>query len=480
MSNLVPDLPSTSLSDVVPEKGKEKARYSFSPSPEPPSASYTTTSTFSTNAHLIASSSALPTVDPRPNPRYTSQMPPIFTLAAARAQEQEEKRRNLDAKRLLDAKSAQHHVVVYSWYKVHAILLVTWYVLTLSFIQDRVEPTVFEFQGGFQWPYFVLTNEVLSEVDLLPPGVEESTVRVQAYNMALRTWTKVKPGHIVTAKEGEPILVKAINVTECFDFDRHLASTKAGAFHIRSNLPQERAAVRQKIKSRCKVPAPPPSVISLTSSDEDDVASSQVTCSKPFRAPTSAAAGPSRTVVKAESAETSFDNESTPKKRKQASPGPSPTTQHLHPPRRPRRHSRSPSHAPSSSPPVSPAPGQTDDDAIDVDDPVWPADFYVVDIVHGFNQCDRARQARQSVSGAFTATFGIPFRRTTYYENRKRWKEASQTVRDKSTAAGRTTQGTWAKFISHNKAHKSQHHATAIRRVKRAARAITPEESMSD
>jgi hypothetical protein len=117
-------------------------------------------------------------------------------------------------------------------------------------------------------------------------GADEASVCIKAYNISLRTWTKVKLGHVITAKEGEPVLLKAIDVTDCLDFDRHLGSKTASTFHIRNNLPKERAYVRQKIQQR-RVSAAPASIISLSSSDEDggNFASSQALTLKPFLAP---------------------------------------------------------------------------------------------------------------------------------------------------------------------------------------------------
>jgi hypothetical protein len=125
----------------------------------------------------------------------------------------------------------------------------------------------------------------------------------------------------------------------------------------------------------------------------------------------------------------------------------------------------------------SPAPGQSKDDAIDVDEVTWPGDFYVVDVVKGFDLCDQARRSRGPIAETFTAVFGVPFRSTTYYKNRKQWGDASQTVRDKSLAAGRTLRGTWGVFMSRTKPQKARR--TTIHHGKNAHREVTPEQSVS-
>ena len=48
---------------------------------------------------------------------------------------------------------------------------------------------MFEVQGGFKWPHFVLTAAILSEVDLL--FGDETEARFKLYNTVIHTWTKV-------------------------------------------------------------------------------------------------------------------------------------------------------------------------------------------------------------------------------------------------------------------------------------------------
>jgi hypothetical protein len=78
---------------------------------------------------------------------------------------------------------------------------------------------------------------------------------------------------------------------------------------------------------------------------------------------------------------------------------------------------------------------------------IWPRDFYVMDVVDGFEKCDEACRARINVAKTFTAIFGVPFRRTTFYAHRNLWLEVSQRCRDKFLAARRTPAGLWTAFV---------------------------------
>jgi hypothetical protein len=336
------------------------------------------------------------------------------------------------------------------------------------------------------------------ELDLAIASVTDRTAwRVKLYDNSLRMWTKVKPGLVVTVKEGESVFLKALDVTDCIDFDRYLNATGKN-LHIRHHLPQERTYVRQAIKQRHMSTAVD-SVLSISSEDDNDLdletgrASTSkfpiTPIAKPSRAPASddESSSEKKPVVLNVSSDNDNNNDedsddsdillagaifsSTSKthKRKPGSPVVPPVTQ------RPRLLSGSS----SGSSAISNGPGLTPNDAIIIDEatPIWPADFYIVDIVLGFAQCEQARRAHLNVGETFTATFGIPFRKATFYENRKRWEEAPQSSRDKSLAAGRTPAGTWAMFVKNirleksNQLDKAKTKAKAsVQRVKQASR----------
>jgi hypothetical protein len=96
------------------------------------------------------------------------------------------------------------------FHKLSAFILIS----VLVCMQDGVEPTISEVQGGFQRPNFIVSPEVLSEVDLFTKGGDDS-LRFHLYNRSLRTWIKIKPGHVVSVLDNRPVFLKAINVTNC-------------------------------------------------------------------------------------------------------------------------------------------------------------------------------------------------------------------------------------------------------------------------
>ena len=63
-------------------------------------------------------------------------------------------------------------------------------------LQDGKQPTILEAQGHFKWPHFILTEDVLDEVDLL--GHAGDNTCVQLFNTTIWTWTKVCVGHVIT------------------------------------------------------------------------------------------------------------------------------------------------------------------------------------------------------------------------------------------------------------------------------------------
>jgi hypothetical protein len=60
-------------------------------------------------------------VNPYLVPRFSSQMPAIFTTQLAREQELNERRRNRDAQRLENVRKAKNRVVAYGWYRVWTV-----------------------------------------------------------------------------------------------------------------------------------------------------------------------------------------------------------------------------------------------------------------------------------------------------------------------------------------------------------------------
>ncbi|EDR02011.1 uncharacterized protein LACBIDRAFT_310190 [Laccaria bicolor S238N-H82] len=162
-----------------------------------------------------------------------SQMKATFTEQYAVEQHLEEKKRAEDAERLSHIKKAKNHVIGYGW------------------ATDHFEPTISEFQGGFVWPHFITTTDVLSDLDI-PLDVNPSSTHIKLYHHQVHTWTKVSVGHVVTPKDGDRIFLKALGISHCLNFDDLLTKSlsQGGSIHIRNNLAGEHAFVRQQLKSR--------------------------------------------------------------------------------------------------------------------------------------------------------------------------------------------------------------------------------------
>ena len=124
-----------------------------------------------------------PALDFFANPCHASQIVPAFTHQYAREQAFEESKRAADAERLANIEKAKHSVMVYGWARVSLSFLLLLATFKILLSQDDKDATIFEAQGGFKWPHFVLSAEVLGEVDLLVGAEDE--VRVDMYNVSI-------------------------------------------------------------------------------------------------------------------------------------------------------------------------------------------------------------------------------------------------------------------------------------------------------
>jgi hypothetical protein len=317
---------------------------------------------------------------------------------------------------------------------------------------------VFEVQGGFKWPLFPLTPAILRDADLMLPGEEQA--RFKRYNPSIHTWSKVLVGHVITLKAGEHIFLKGYDVNNCYDFDRLLSASQEREPHFFTNLPRERTFVRQAMKERQKKIAA--GAMSLGSdceeAEEDQSRTRSKITSRPHTLPPRFKTEPSDyapNLVASDSNPTSqptfidltmSDSEDgaipTADSMEDVTPlSPTPSN------KKRARSLSSPSASLSESTPHS-SPEESSDDS----PPAWPAAFYVVDIVRGFEKCDEARRERRSVEKAFFKCFKVPFRSTTFYNHRRKWDDASAASRDAALRAGHTSAGLWTTFLECSRA----------------------------
>jgi hypothetical protein len=272
--------------------------------------------------------------------------------------------------------------------------------ITNTLIQDGAEPTIYEFQQGFMFPNFFFSCDILQKLDILPDT--SAPLRVQRYNRLLQTWTMFDMGHMVTLqpRDGGILLVKDARVKDCIGFDDHLHKL---------TQPDNNLLSKPKCMRNLSCPS---SVLSLTDSDDDDT---HPACTVKRR----------HSIMSLTDDSEDDDDDS--------------------------------SYLPFALGPVIKdecpgsvlAHGGSKSDAIEVEKvSIWPADFYVVDIADGFNACKRAADSQRSIADAFVRHFGVPFRASTYYKNRRMWElGANRVLCAQFISYGRVDEGRWAAFV---------------------------------
>ncbi len=335
-------------------------------------------------------------LDAQPNPRYVSHMPPIFTEQWRREQELQELKRQQEATRVRYATQAKQAVIIYAW-------------------AQNNEPAHVEEVQGLSWPYFPLTALILARLEL------SSSIGVQLYRHSINTWVNVSEGHIVDLQtHGCRIFLKLRIVTEYPDFDGHLhADSGNSPPNIRRKLKDERRELRER-ERMIKKGKVKQDVVELSSGSEvdDDLI-------RPRKRP---CPSPSERAFRKPSAPLfEFDYCS--------SPGPESglhiadevikvTSEGTFPARE------------STSSPNLPSTNRS-----------WPADYHAIDIVRLYSDC--SNHSEQPNNHIFEQHFpGVPYRRSTFSENRRRWTNAPQSVRDRVLKAKRTPEGLWSFFQS--------------------------------
>jgi hypothetical protein len=70
--------------------------------------------------------------------------------------------------------------------------------------------------------------------------------------------------------------------------------------------------------------------------------------------------------------------------------------------------------------------------------------MFVIDMSEGFAAMDAMKRA--SLRQRFEYVFREPFVRTTYFDQRSRWRAATEEQRVAAVVAGRTADGLWTAF----------------------------------
>ena len=257
-------------------------------------------------------------------------------------------------------------------------------VTVFSWSSNNDQPSMRVFQTGFTWPYFVLTTAILSSIGLSGACERQD---LQIYEEEFDTWVSVDQGHTIEAREGQRIFAKDRLVNDCPGLKKHLKAP-ARVAHLCYGLASERSFVREAFKDQAQSILPP---MLLLSSPKHERSSSP----SPLTFPSSPLPQPSELI--------------------------------------PIHH------------------GTLEDPIIvnDASEKQWPGDFYVCDVVACFRDCKtrvRGRHAHTS-KAIFNEHFpGARFCSSTYYDQKKLWRNTPAVLRDQFIAAGRVKSALWSAF----------------------------------
>lgn len=451
-----------------------------------------------------ASSSCVPR-NARTEPTFSSHMTELYTAQMAREEQLREDRRQAEAIRLESKRKVQQTAFVYAW------------------MEDGVAPVLFEVQEGFVWPHFILNEAVLDSAGFVDISVN---TRFNIFRFNLNHWTWVKLNHVVELKDAPRIFIKATHVQRCQDFELFLSTTSLSAAspNIRTNLARERAYVKRKtteyeLSQGSKLPfvknthnLSPNGVVSTPKRPryqrhEESPTPTLTTYRPPAPPPKfigNFAPGATRVVKKSAAARRrelmdSYDSDSgleltdlelampfvthssatssihvnsaAPLSTCRINPSASSSASHMNSAASSAnslstsRINSTTSHVDSSAPSsiVSVVPFLIPNKRISKK-PRWPADFFAASIANFFDEVEDSASDTQ-VCSLFEYHFGrwVDYKRSTYYDHRQRWQEATLEAKQAVLSAGQTEAGCWLNFMSMTRAPRA--HIKAARRL---------------
>lgn len=191
----------------------------------------------STSSQPSAPGSTLRTLDARPDSRYVSQMPDVFSTEWGVQQSLVASKRKREAETLENSRRVTMQVTVHAQITVHHAIHQYICPVTNTCHQDGEDPVVSEMQDGFVPPYLKLTEAILVDA-----GFNHDVTHLLVCNAQYGTFVRVKVGHVLTVKEGEHVFLKAIGIVDCTVFNKQCETfgTKLSRpLHFRNNLPAE-------------------------------------------------------------------------------------------------------------------------------------------------------------------------------------------------------------------------------------------------
>ncbi|KAG2150622.1 uncharacterized protein EDB93DRAFT_1249631 [Suillus bovinus] len=320
--------------------------------------------------------------------------------------------------------------------------------------KDRQPPVILLLQGSNgpesdipTWLHFSLADS-----PDLRSMLGENITTFEYFNISSRLWKAVtRLAYKFHVKNGDCLFLRRHGVLKCAGINEIIGRLKdpAAKPHLFLKMKQEHKAVKYSL-AHIKTHGPPlrtPSIIAK--SDTDD----EVTIISP----------PSKPSLKRHRsmAESDTEEEARPRKRSWCytdeygisiaagfrpsypypwsgrSVSPLPPSHQLRTPRLP-----SPASSSSSLPEILSEP-LADELQPSVPTATWPNGLYVIDISAGFQRMDSDELKSLPVCQRFEIIYDRKFKKSTYNDTRRRWKEASDTFRTQLYKAGRTPSGLW-------------------------------------
>jgi hypothetical protein len=340
-------------------------------------------------------------LDARPDPRFASHLRPIYVESLAREQTLEFAKAKLDAERIASAKQAAQKVTVHAW------------------MPHVSEPESRQIQKGFTWPFFKLSAAILSLVNLQQSAESGD---LQMYDETDDFWVTVDLDHIMEVREGQRVFLRDRSVRSCQGFDELFKQVSHP--HLRNNLAQERAYVRNAWKAL-----------------SPDGGSSSSSSPPPFSQKRKAISPPNSfpPPVKRERLLSTPLRDLSP-----TSPTPPTSVAPI-----------ANSTDASDTPAASTSGGGSAEDPIELsdgDEKKWPRDFYVCEIAPCFRDAKtsvRGSRARRTAAIIFHEHFPrLEFHSSTFSDNKAIWKKASRTLKNRYLVIGKRKAGLWSTFAT--------------------------------
>jgi len=240
---------------------------------------------------------------------------------------------------------------------------------------------------------------------------------VQFYDMRNFQWITCTPSFPHAVRKDGFLLLRRPGIS-CLDFETHRLQAQLRPAHFRDNMPHERATIRAMLAKRRQLEK-------LEIIDESDIEAEMESRKQ------------HKELALRQKRLREEDEDDRPASQRPRTSQPSP----------PPAFTRSPSLTLSSPAPI---PLELPSKPIYIPSSCirWPDDMYTMDMKEGFTLIDSAEMKKQHkrLMDRVAAVFERSIPETTYYDQRRRWKQATEEQRQRLVDAGHTRAGLWANF----------------------------------